>query len=458
MIDKIIPFADEFDMFPGSGLVLACVSGGADSMALFEVLMDISQDRGFTVGAAHYNHRLRGDESDRDEAFVREVCAARGVPFFSGGGDVKEYAESHGLSLEEAARDMRYGFFYETVKKTGAVKAATAHTADDNAETLLMNFTRGAGAAGLSGIPPVRDIMIRPMLLVSRDEVISFVSGRGVNFVEDSTNALDVFTRNKIRMTVMPVLKGINPKLNESTSATAALLRADEEYLSGIADKFISERCLPLSRFETDVQELLNLPLAVSRRVIRKLYGEKKLTYDHVKAVLKLCSNEKPSARLSLPGMTVYREYGAIVFREIGDIHGFKPIYPEPGEHSIPELSMKITCKILTCGDTINKSLTSFLFKSVDICGRISVRPRREGDTIRILGRIGTKTLKKLFIEHRIPARKRTLIPVIADEKGVLAVYGLGMGSRAVPMPGDLALQLEFGIRNSEFGIGDESF
>ena len=433
-------FADEFDMLPGAGIVLACVSGGADSMCLMEALLDISRARGFTVSAAHYNHGLRGDESDRDEEFVREQCAARDVFVYSEKGDVRSFSEKHGISLEEAARDMRYDFFYATASSIGAKRIATAHTADDNAETMIFNLTRGAGAAGLSGIPPKRGIVIRPMLRLSRDDVMLFINGRNIPFVEDSTNDLDVFTRNRLRHAVIPVLKEINPRFEESAASAAGLLRADDEYLSGLADIFITEHnAAPL-----EARELLALPFAVSSRVIRKLYGGN-LSHKHVKTVLELCARGGPPASLSLPGKTVYVEYGRVVFGRAAASNEFDPVCPAIGECiEIPAIGLKITCKSVICGDRINKSFTSFLFKSADLCGKMTVRSRREGDTIRFIGQNGAKTLKKLFIERRVPARERLLIPVIADDAGVLAVCGFGTGCRAVPQPGDPAFQIDF--------------
>ena len=547
MINEILKYADEFDMLPESGAVVVCVSGGADSMCLLDIMREISKERALAVCAAHYNHRLRGDESDRDEAFVRERCDALGVPLHVGVGDVRVYAKAHGLGIEEAARDMRYGFFRSVADATGARQIATAHTADDNAETVIMTLVRGAGAAGLSGIPPKRGMIIRPMLAVPRDDVMRYVAERGIPFVEDSTNNLDIYTRNKIRHSVMPVLKSINPRFVEAAAAAAALSRADESYLSEMADRFIAERCkqgdvpnvpdpdaplvqddvIPVCRnicilvdsatsrrmtgdwqslspvilrevaesrkeenvsahwcilpsqipcglyrypISVDAKTLASLPFAISSRVVRKLCGGK-LSHKHVAAVLALCNHGN---RWQNGTHTVFREYERVVFdRERKPepkpepkpapgsepaasaasplaTHNTKPATFEPVEvengccATIPELGLKITCNLAPCGDRINKSFTSFLFKSDGICGKIKVRPRREGDTIRLLGRNGAKTLKKLFIERRIPARQRPLIPVIADDIGVLAIYGIGPAERAAPAPGDLALRVEF--------------
>ncbi|MCL2699652.1 MAG: tRNA lysidine(34) synthetase TilS, partial [Defluviitaleaceae bacterium] len=483
LLMRILIFADAYDMLPGAGLVLACVSGGADSMCLLEALLEISHERGFDVGVAHYNHGLRGEESMRDEAFVREYCRALRVPLYCGSGDVKTQARKSRLGIEETARNMRYGFFNDIAEKTGALRIATAHTADDNAETIIMNLARGAGAKGLSGIPPKRGSIIRPMLRVSREDVLRYNAERSIAYVEDSTNSLDVITRNKVRHKIMPLIREINPLFNEAAAATSELSRADEDYLSGLADEFINERC---PNHSANAEEIVGLPPAVSRRVIRKLYGGN-LSYKHVESVLELCRRAGPSASLSLPGMTVFREYDRIVFiPQIAQGGGtFKPIHipiqipipaqthttpcdsgedggettlqagfaPADGEPCclkegdsvvIPGLGLKMSCKSLVYNDTINKSFTSFLFKYADLCGKMTVRPRREGDKIRLFGQNSTKTLKKLFIERRIPVRERALIPVIADDRGVLAVYGIGVGDRAAPAIGGLAFQISF--------------
>jgi len=469
LISRIAKYADTYEMLPEAGLILACVSGGADSVFLLEALLEIQRSRKFTVAVAHYNHKLRGDESDRDEAFVRRHCLERGAPVFVGSGDVMAYAKKGGVGLEEAARDMRYAFFHETAERTGAGRIATGHTADDNAETMLLNLIRGAGSNGLSGIPPRRDNITRPILRVSKDELLAYLHERDVSFVDDSTNSLDVFTRNKVRHAIIPVIRGINPRFHEVAAIASELLRDDERFISGIADSFIEQRCVGLT---AEAIELAQLPVAVSRRVIRKLCG-RNIAFVHVSAVLGICGSDDPSASIALPGLTVYREYDRIVFspKEETSEDSFALVYPTDVQKTVLfgaglGAGLKMSCKMVVCSDIIqyepqsasndtmgegaldteklNKSFTSFLFKSADICGKIAVRPRLEGDSIRLIGHGGTKTLKKLFIERRIPVRKRALIPVVADDEGVLAVYGIGAGDRAVPGPGDLAFQIDF--------------
>jgi len=456
LIAKILEYSKEKEMLPESGLVLICVSGGADSMCLLEAMRHISYECGFTIAAAHYNHELRGEESDRDETFVLEICEEHGIPLYSGRGDVAKYAKKRGMSIEEAAREMRYEFFFDTAETAGAVRIATAHTMDDNTETMIINLARGAGANGMSGIPPVRDIVIRPLLRISRKEVISFITEREILYVEDSTNGMDVFTRNKVRHSIIPMIREINPRFNEAASTAAELFRADEEFITDIADLFIRDCCIGMTANAADIAVL---PFSVSSRVIRRLYGGN-LSYNHVKDVLALCAGSNPSAGLSLPGVEVYREYERVIFdkKPAGSDDEFAPVYPVIGNSAIIlGLGLKITCKSVVYDDNISKpgieasinalintSFTSFIFKSIDICGKISVRSRREGDFIKLKGQSGTKTLKKLFIEKRIPVRKRNLIPVISDDEGVLGIYGLGIGDRAIPGPGDTATMIIF--------------
>ncbi|MDR2569706.1 MAG: tRNA lysidine(34) synthetase TilS [Oscillospiraceae bacterium] len=448
LIRRVLEYINEHEMLSEPGSVLVCVSGGADSMCLLEIMRHISYEFGFAIAVAHYNHKLRGEESDRDETFVMEICQAHGIAFYSGRGNVENYAKRNNLGIEEAARDMRYEFFYEIANKTGAAKIATAHTMDDNAETVIINLARGAGANGMSGIPPVRDKVIRPLLRVSRNDVMAFISDRGIPFVEDSSNSLNIFTRNKVRNKLIPLIKEINPRFNEAASTAAELLRADEGFIADIADLFVLECCIGLT---ADAADLAVLPFSVSSRVIRKLYGGN-LSFNHVKDVLALCAGDSPSASLSLPGMVVYREYDRVIFDanpKNGDDE-FAPVYPTVGSSFfILGPGLKITCKSVIYDDNMynevgRTSFTVFLFKSIDICGKISVRSRREGDSIKLKGQGGTKTLKKLFIEKRIPARKRSLVPVISDDEGVLGIYGLGVGKRAIPKKGEPAILLIF--------------
>ncbi|MBQ2158378.1 MAG: tRNA lysidine(34) synthetase TilS, partial [Oscillospiraceae bacterium] len=178
----------EFDMIQPGDRVLVCLSGGADSVCLLSVLSELSDELDLELFAAHYNHRLRGDESDGDEEFCAALCRGLGVPLFVGSGDVRLEAERRSQGIEECARDMRYEFFYETAASLGGAKIATAHNAEDNLETVLMRIARGTGLKGLCGIPPVRGEIIRPLLYVKRAEIETYLRVNGIPHREDSSN------------------------------------------------------------------------------------------------------------------------------------------------------------------------------------------------------------------------------------------------------------------------------
>ena len=190
--------------------MLCAVSGGVDSMYLLHRMAELGAQRGFAVGCAHFNHGLRGAESDRDEAFVRAQCEKLGVPFYAGRGDV---ASVRGMGTEAAARELRYAFLTHCADEHGYDWIATAHTADDNAETLLLNLARGCGLRGLTGIPPQRGKLLRPMLDTTRAQAEAYLTARAIPHVEDSTNAADTYARNRVRHHAVPALESVNHRL-----------------------------------------------------------------------------------------------------------------------------------------------------------------------------------------------------------------------------------------------------
>ena len=217
-----IDFCEKYDMLPKSGIVLCAVSGGKDSMCLLEMLRGLAPVYGFELCCAHFNHKLRGKESDRDSAFVEAYCKERDIPCYVGSDDVSAYAEENGLGIEEAARTLRYAFLEKTADEIGALCIATAHTAPDNAETLLLNLVRGSGLKGLCGIPPVRGKIIRPLLQTTGEEVLKYLEEKGIPHVEDSTNETDDYTRNRLRHRVVPELRSLNEGLRKMLSALSS--------------------------------------------------------------------------------------------------------------------------------------------------------------------------------------------------------------------------------------------
>jgi tRNA(Ile)-lysidine synthase len=443
-LEKVAGFIGEYDMAARGDLALVCVSGGADSMALLSILTRLSDTLEITVEAAHFNHNLRGDESERDERFVRDYCEKRGITLHVGGGDVRDAARIRKTGIEETARDMRYDFFYDTAAKRGAKRIATAHSADDNLETVLMSLTRGAGSRGLSGIPPVRDKLIRPMLCLTRAEVEAYLEENGIPHVEDSSNDSDDYVRNRLRHSVIPVLRDINPRVSERVLTASRSLREDDWYFTAMASDIISERD---GEYTVAVADMRALPQPAFSRAAQTVCGGA-LSSRHIDELYAFCARESPSGRLDLPGVTAIREYDKVIFRkntQVCESAAFEPaVLPDTGTVTLAGLRITVTRSLVAAEDIVNKTFTSFLFKNDKVCGRIVVRPREEGDSIRLQSRGCTKSLKRLFIESRIPERRRAEIPVIADDLGVLAVYGVGQDERAFPESGDNAIQIKF--------------
>lgn len=397
--------------------VLVCVSGGADSVCLMHAMLSLFGGR---VRVCHFNHLLRGGESDGDERFVREMCAAAGTDFVSGSGDVAAFAAENGIGTEDAARRMRYDFFRSVA---GDSYIATAHTADDQLETILLRIARGTGLRGLGGIPPVRGSIIRPLLGVTRAEVEDYLSRNSLSYRTDSTNLTDDYARNLIRHRVIPALREVNPKCAVHAESMASALREDERYLA------------EASRGSLRFSELSSLPYPLAARRLMSAVGG--LEAVHVRAILAM----KPSDTLCVPGHVLRRDWDELV---IDPCEGsFAPVVLAGTGAVIPELGLKISKEDII-SDTVHKSFTSFLFKKENICGNITVRPRQTGDTIRLSAASGSKSLKKLFIERKIPAYRRSSIPVICDEAGVIAVLGIGSDVRCRVSPGDESVKISF--------------
>lgn len=450
---RVLDYIKKYKMAAPGQTVLVAVSGGADSMCLLSILQKIDLD--IRVLAAHYNHGLRGAESDRDQEFVEVFCRKREIPFFTETGDVKGEAEAGGEGIEETARRMRYSFLRETAERQGAHRIATAHNADDNVETVIMNMTRGSGLDGLCGIPPVRGNIIRPLLCLTRADIEDYLQKNVIPNIFDSSNDDQCYARNKIRHSVIPVLREKNPDLSMSVLSMTERLRQDRECLDNLARTAFAGLVREGGgggrggEIRGSVSELMELPGAVRARVIRLALEDIGVTGESriVKAVTDLLYSNAPSGEANLKGGgTVRREYGEIVFSPVpperggdggGGGGGFAPVDIELDTPAyIPELDLMITCK----KGFINNG--TFYFKSSGICDNITVRPRRAGDKIKLAGRGCTKTLKKLFIEEKIPNYFRNGIPVITDGEGVIAVMGVGIAERCRPEPGDEVISM----------------
>lgn len=453
---KVLRYMRGHSMTRPGDLVLCAVSGGADSMAMLCIMMELAEILKIRLAAAHFNHKLRGAESDRDEAFVADFCKRKNLELFRGEADVRSL--SGGSGIEDTARRLRYAFLEETSSRLeagggrnraqsdsqyGGVKIATAHTADDNMETVVMNLTRGAGLRGLRGIPPVRVNIIRPLLCLTRGDVEAYLAEIGVSYVTDSTNFDEAYTRNRIRAAVVPVLKSVNPRIAESVSETAALLRRDNDCLDALAQDAARQVRFGREGALIPAETLRGLHPAIASRlilaVLRRI-GAPNVGYAHVEAVMDLASCENPSARADLPGSICARRiYNGLFIGVRERTSGFAPVTLDlSGRTIISETGVKIFCKNIKKSEKNINSLDTFFVRCDMICGKVVARPRQAGD--RLILKSGGRSVKKRMIDQKIPVHLRQILPVIADDDGVIAAAGLGISEPYAAADGQEAL------------------
>lgn len=379
-----------------SDKILVAVSGGKDSMYLLNRLISDGHD----VVAAHYNHAIRGKEADRDESFVKEYCKANNIAFISEKCPYK-------INSEDEARKYRYDFLERARDFYNCDYIATAHTLDDNVETVVMNMIRGTGLRGLCGIPFNRDKIVRPIIDVSSSVILEYIEMNNIPYVEDSSNKTDEYTRNIIRHKIIPVFKEINPSFLDAFQHMICSIDKDEKFLEFESSGF-------------ELNDISFLPYPIAARVIKKHFNNS-FSWKNIDDIIKF-SKGNGYGELSLPGLTMIREQGSIKI----DVE--KKSY-----------SVSIEQCIVT---DINNSLNTCYLKCDSIVGQIDISNKRDGDKIRIEGRNCTKSLKKLFLEANLSNEEKNNIPVLRDGLGVVYVYNLAQREGTKASLGDNAYKV----------------
>ena len=437
ILAKLEYLINEHNMIPDGCIVLVACSGGADSICLLHALLSLREKHNFSVAVAHFNHQLRGEESARDEAFVREFAGIHSVPIFVDTAPVAEIAQNRGQGIEETARILRYDFFEKIAEKLDGAKIATAHTADDNGETILMHLVRGSGLRGLSGIPPVRENIIRPLLSTSREEIESYLTNYNITHVEDSSNQDKKYLRNRIRHDVMPILRDINPNFLPRLEQTTSLLREENDYL----DTLVRDSLSPIqiddtSAFSVPIDSLLSLPRTLALRGIQYLSAccapDITLELSHRQGVLQLCHSLSPSASLNLPkGLVAYRQYDKLIISQnetSRKADGLTLSLPFDGEFG----AYHITISNDTYSNEHTQTPFDFWVDNALLQNTIDIRQRKTGDYIKRKNRPNA-SLKKLFIDEKIPLRVRDELPIFVVDDQIFAVPYLGVAEPFLP-------------------------
>ena len=414
--------------------VLCAVSGGLDSMVLLSILRDWTARQAGSVTAAHYNHHLRPTAS-RDETFVRDWCAAQEIAFVSGGGDVKAYAASAGLSVEEAARKLRYAFLRREAAARGIARIYVAHHAGDNAETILWNLIRGAGLRGLSGMSHTQGDIVRPLLDVTRDEIEAYAQAHGVPHVEDETNAdPDAASRNLLRLEVMPLLRRLNPKAEErlrdagrraatlQTFAEAETRRYTERMEA--RDGFAAIPARDIRRAPPELRPLILLSMLDALNVGRKDFGA-----AHLQAILSLLDGGE---RLDLPhGVIAASRDGWLILETRQAASGERELpFGIPVRWGRYELTL--TDAATRNADGATNDADGLAIRAGD-ADRVTAGPIPPRGRLTLPGTRGARTVKRLCVDRRISLNERDALPALYVNGRLAAVWKLGVDAAFVP-------------------------
>ena len=439
----------------GETRILLGVSGGADSMALLHVL---TFGLSWQTAVCHLNHGLRGEESERDEAFVRQLCEQWGVPCTVHREDIAARAKEWRCCVEEAGRRARYLLFAQTAADRGIRLIATAHTRSDSLETMLLNLARGSGMRGLTGIPASRMLegpagplqIVRPLLDCTRTEVEAYCDLHRIPFVTDSSNLSNEYSRNKIRHIVIPALQEINPAFADTASRTMRILREEDALLDELADDALWQAWRPDSD-GWEVSRLRQLPVPLLRRAVLRLLTQQGRGHSSKRAEDLAACIMAGTAHLELgEGQEARIHRGILTLGSLSE--PFPPfcmdIAPPAAEMQADRMDMgeyrigeTVYRALLLAGspaqlpEKIQKNLLYLTLDYDTINRKLQLRSRLPGDRISVAGRGGEKKLKKLLNEAGLTEREKSAVPVLADEQGPAAVYGFGPAVRCAVRP-----------------------
>ncbi len=445
LVEKVKTAIRSHDLLHCGDSVLVAISGGADSVCLLDVLTSLKEELSLTLFAAHLNHMLRGDESERDEKFVRNLCAHYKVSLFCKKVDISALSDEKKCSLEEAGRIARYDFFRDLQKEHGIIKIATAHNKDDNVETVLMRFFRGTGLKGLCGIPVQNDsFIIRPLLHVKRAEIESYLAEKKLNFVTDSSNFKDDYTRNKIRNQFIPYIKtNLNPNLIDTLGDNIINYGETESFLENCTKK-VFDKIVRKENFGFSIQvaALLKEDPCLAKRTIAKVIHNlnSETNNQSVSAIYQMVKCEKKKSVCINQDLSVYFAYDTIFFVKKKVCSPFS--FPFCNHDDILEKGHSFSFEKGT--GTFHHGDKNTIYIRGDIAPKdLFIRSRLPGDKI-YLENCGHKKVKDLLIDEKIPVFLRENIPVLLFENEIIWVCGIRDNPLFRAKQGDTYLKITY--------------
>ncbi len=409
--------------------IIIGVSGGADSICLFHILRLLQEEYELKLTVAHINHGMR-QEAEEDAAFVEELCKEWEVPYKEHKCNIVELAKEQKCSEEVVGRNERYEFFEKVRSEYGADRIAVAHTMNDQAETMLMRLVRGTGVTGLGAIMAKRDFIIRPLLMMSREEVETYCSDNGLLFKEDVTNKMNIYTRNKMRLQVLPILKKeFNPKAVEAIAQAAIQLQETEDYLEKQTKIAYDSAVQKYKKgYSINIKELMSFHQVIQSRVVRMAIEHhmgslKDVSYRNITDILSLMDKQSGKS-INIGGKSVaVREHDEIRVIKQEKTLAYSQIL-ELGVNKIVECNKKVQMIPLDSSKNTQRYENTYT-KNIDydkINGNVHIRTRRAGDRIRLKN--GSKKLKDFFIDEKIPKTSRDDIVLIADGANIIWIVG----------------------------------
>ncbi len=453
---SVLEAIDGYSMLEGERGVLVGYSGGADSSALLRLLKVICDERGIYLHAMHIHHGIRGEEADRDADFCERECKRLGVDFTAWRVDVPELARESGRGLEETARDCRYAAFVQKIRSDARLSCiATAHNADDNAETVIFNLARGSGTGGLRGIPPIRTEsgirIIRPLIRVEKCDIVGYCDENGIEYIFDSTNDDTAYTRNYIRHELMPRFRELNPSFADACGRLASNLRADGDYLDREAERFFA---LNVHDGKIKAELLAAAHRAIAVRVVTRMFAalsSRTLERVHIDSVLTLAKNARDGASLSLVGKIRAKcEQGMLFFTSAPETPAdefFCELHYGVNRFENPDFAIFMAKDGDTDADLQKDNETLQNIYKLSILTKVNsdkienvlfARSRREGDAY-VFGGM-TRKLKKLYNDRGIGVKRRREIPIICDSCGIVWVPGFPAADRVKSDDGGIRL------------------
>lgn len=439
MYKKVMSYIKDNNLIKSGDKVLVALSGGPDSVCLLNILYNLKAELNIEVGAAHLNHLLRDKDAFEDEEYVKTLCKSLDIPCFVKRVDINKYSKDKKMSSEMAGREARYNFFDDIVKDEGYTKIATAHNANDQAETILFRLMRGSGIEGLCGIKVRRDKIIRPILCLSRKEVEEYIEINNLKPRIDKTNFEKIYNRNKIRLDMIPYIKeNFNEDIIQTLNRMSVLLQKDNEFIENSARSFYEKHCIEQSDYFIIKKEMFdNKEAVVTRVIIYALTNFSKTHYDfemkHIYEICNLAKNNSGKA-IDLPNK-IYAEniYGDIYIKErinINNIDVKQEIVVNKNEINGKKIffdNENIEFSLLKNDSNLDLNQNNLIkyFDFDKINDSISLRKRKNGDKIIPLGMKGSKKIKDLFIDMKVPKEERDCIPLLCFDENISWIVGI---------------------------------